>query len=50
MLDAAPGGLQWVNRGTDANRLTDLLKFMSNERQANIWDTETFKVQYARVE
>ena len=31
MLDAAPGGLLRVNRGTDANRLTDLLKFMSIE-------------------
>ena len=30
MLDAAPGGLLRVNRGTDANRLTDLLAFMSN--------------------
>ena len=30
MLGAAPGGLLWVNRGTDANRLNDLLTFMSN--------------------
>ena len=30
MLDAAPGGLLRVKRGTDANRLTDLLTFMSN--------------------
>ena len=30
MLDAAPGGLLQVNRGTDTNRLTDLLTFMSN--------------------
>ena len=30
MLDAAPGGLLRVNRGTDENRLTDLLTFMSN--------------------
>ena len=30
MLDAAPGGLLRVNRNTDANRLTDLLTFMSN--------------------
>ena len=30
MLDAAPGGLLRVNRGTDPNRLTDLLTFMSN--------------------
>ena len=30
MLDAAPVGLLRVNRGTDANRLTDLLTFMSN--------------------
>ena len=29
-LDAAPGGLLRVNRGTDANGLTDLLTFMSN--------------------
>ena len=28
MLDAAPGGLLWVNRGTDTNRLTDLLIFV----------------------
>ena len=30
MLDAAPGGLLRVNRGTDTNMLTDLLTFMSN--------------------
>ena len=30
MLDVAPGGLLRVNRGTDTNRLTDLLTFMSN--------------------
>ena len=30
MLDAAPGGLLKVNRGTNTNRLTDLLTFMSN--------------------
>ena len=30
MLVAAPGGLLRVNRGTDANGLTDLLTFMSN--------------------
>ena len=30
MLDAAPAGLLRVNRGTDANRLNDLLTFMSN--------------------
>ena len=30
MLDAAPGELQRVNRGTDVNRLTDLLTFISN--------------------
>ena len=30
MLDAAPGGLLRVNRGTDANRLTDFLTFMLN--------------------
>ena len=29
MLDAAPVGLLQVNRGTDANRLTDLITFMS---------------------
>ena len=29
MLDAAPGGLLRVNRGTDTNRLTDLLTFES---------------------
>ena len=28
MLDGAAGGLLRVNRGTDANRLTDLLTFM----------------------
>ena len=30
MLDAAPGGPLRVNRGTDSNRLADLLTFMSN--------------------
>ena len=30
MLDAAPAGLLLVNRGADANRLYDLLTFMSN--------------------
>ena len=30
MLDAAPGGLLQVNRGSDVNRLTDLLTFISN--------------------
>ena len=30
MLDAAPGGLLRVNRGSDVNRLTDLLTFLSN--------------------
>ena len=30
MLDAAPGGLPRVNRGSDVNRLTDLLTFISN--------------------
>ena len=30
MLDAAPEGLLRVNRGADANRLNDLLTFMSN--------------------
>ena len=30
MLDAAPAGLLQVNRGADANRLNDLLTFMSN--------------------
>ena len=29
-LNAAPAGLLWVNRGTDANRLNDLLTFISN--------------------
>ena len=29
MIDVAPGGLLRVNRRTDANRLTDLLTFMS---------------------
>ena len=28
--DAAPAGLLQVNRGADANRLNDLLTFMSN--------------------
>ena len=41
MLDAAPEGLLRVNRGTDSNRLTDLLTIMSNailkSRKANIW-------------
>ena len=30
MLDAAPSGVLWVNRGADVNRLDDLLTFMSN--------------------
>ena len=30
MLDAAPGGLLRVNRGSDINRLTDLLTLISN--------------------
>ena len=30
MLGAAPLGLLGVNRGTDENRLNDLLTFMSN--------------------
>ena len=30
MQDAAPGGLLRVNRGSDVNRLTDLLTFISN--------------------
>ena len=30
MLDAAPGGLLRVNRGSDEKRLTDLLTFISN--------------------
>ena len=30
MLDAAPGGLLRVNRGSDVNKLTDLLTFISN--------------------
>ena len=30
MLDAAPAGLLRVNRGVDANRLDDLLTFVSN--------------------
>ena len=30
MPDEAPGGLLRFNRGTDINRLTDLLTFMSN--------------------
>ena len=30
MLNAAPEGQLWVNRGTDANRLTNLLTFMLN--------------------
>ena len=30
VLDAAPAGLLWVNRGSDVNRLDDLLTFMSN--------------------
>ena len=30
MLDATPGGLLWVNRGSDVNRFTDLLTFVSN--------------------
>ena len=34
MLVAAPGGLLRVNRGTDANGLTDLLTFMSNAIQS----------------
>ena len=30
MIGAAPSGLLQVNRGADANRLDDLLTFMSN--------------------
>ena len=30
MLGAAPSGLLRVNRGEDANRLDDMLTFMSN--------------------
>ena len=30
MLNAAPGGMLRVNRDMDANRLNDLLTFMSN--------------------
>ena len=30
MLNAAPVRLLWVNRSTDANRLTDLLTFILN--------------------
>ena len=30
MLNAAPGELLRVNRGSDVNRLTDLLTFISN--------------------
>ena len=30
LLDAEPGGLVRVNRGTDTNRLTDLITLMSN--------------------
>ena len=49
MTDAAPGGRLRVNRGSDVNRLTDLLIFISNAilksgRQANIWDAETLKI------
>ena len=46
MLDAAPSGLLWVNRDEEANRLDDLLTFMSNAilRVARIYlGTETFK-------
>ena len=31
MLRVAPSGVMWVNIGADANRLDDLLTFMSNE-------------------
>ena len=30
MLDAAPGGLLFVNRGSDVNMITDFLTFISN--------------------
>ena len=30
LMDAVPAGVLWVNRGADANRLDDLLAFMSN--------------------
>ena len=54
MLDAAPGGLLQVNRGTETNRLTDLLRFIPNgilkSGKQNIRDTETFKIQCPRVE
>ena len=51
ILDATPGELLRLNRGTDANRLTDLsniyVKCITYERQATIWDAETFKIQCA---
>ena len=50
MLDAAPAVLLWANRRLDANRLDDLLSFMSKailnkEQQGYIWDMETYKIQ-----
>ena len=48
MLLMTPAGLLWVNRGLGANRLNDLLIFMSNaihkSGKDNIWDAETFKI------
>ena len=54
MLGVAPSGLLRVNRRADANKLDDLLKFMSNAILMSgkdiLWDVETFKIQCTRVE
>ena len=43
MLGVAPSGLLRVNRGADANRLVDLLTFMSNSILKS--GKDIFKVQ-----
>ena len=52
MVDVAPGGLLPA-KGTDANRLTDLLTLMSNailmKTKQIFWVAETFKIQCADV-
>ena len=55
MLGAAPSGLLRVNRGADANKLDDLLTFMSNAILKSGKDifgmgSETFKIHCTRVE
>ena len=52
MLDAAPAGPLQVNRGADANRLNDLLTFMSNailkrnKEKFGMWKLSKFNVPW----